>query len=286
MCRQTRQCPAGRTFAAVLLAVAVAMPAALARQSVTASGPRFEISFTARRAPNPSPAGFTSPSAGPTTGRRSSRRARPACRCSRAPSMSWRRTRPSPIGPDDLGHPIESLRDLPAGEYWVQPFVNVYTKFARADGQTVWLHMDQWEGQNWKRSPGNLFGDPVQMHFDPTSSTPIKLVADKVIPPVAGAGRHAKRQAHQDSESDPDQVVGPADLPRRDRAAAEGLRQASRREVSGRLLAGPLLARRAGRRSTGGDAAFAQLLARGRHAAHDLRARCSIRRRTTTTRTA
>src|SRR5207302_10855635 len=55
-----------------------------------------------------------------------------------------------------FGHPIQSLRDLPPGEYWAQPFVNVYTRFARGDGHTVWLHMDQWEGQNWKRSPGTL----------------------------------------------------------------------------------------------------------------------------------
>jgi hypothetical protein len=66
----------------------------------------------------------------------------------------------------------------------VQPFVNVYTKFARADGHTVWLHMDQWEGQNWKNSPGNLFGDPVKITFDPRALTPIRLTADKVIPPV------------------------------------------------------------------------------------------------------
>src|SRR3954454_17624292 len=26
---------------------------------------------------------------------------------------------------DDRGHPIRSLHDLPAGEYWMQPFVNV-----------------------------------------------------------------------------------------------------------------------------------------------------------------
>jgi len=84
----------------------------------------------------------------------------------------------------DPGHPLASLRDLPAGEYWVQPFVNVYTKFARADGRTVWLHMDQWEGQNWKRSPGNLLGDPVKVTYDPTSSQPIALVADKAIPPI------------------------------------------------------------------------------------------------------
>ena len=37
------------------------------------------------------------------------------------------------IGGDDRGHPIASLRDIPAGEYWVQPFVNVYTRFSRAD---------------------------------------------------------------------------------------------------------------------------------------------------------
>jgi Putative esterase len=88
------------------------------------------------------------------------------------------------IGPDDFGHPVASLRDLPAGDYWVEPFVNVYTKFARADGHTVWLHMDQWEGQNWRRSPGNLYGNPVQVHFDPASSDPIRLVADQVIPPI------------------------------------------------------------------------------------------------------
>ena len=83
------------------------------------------------------------------------------------------------------GYPVKSLRDLPGGDYWAQPFVNVYTRFARADGHTVWLHMDQWEGQNWKRSPGNIYGDPVKIHFDPASSTPITLVADKVIPPIA-----------------------------------------------------------------------------------------------------
>ncbi len=84
----------------------------------------------------------------------------------------------------DLGHPVPSLLDLPAGEYWVQAFVNVYTRFARADGHTVWLHMDQWEGQQWNRSPGNLFSEPVKVRIDPKSAEPIRLVCDKVIPPV------------------------------------------------------------------------------------------------------
>jgi hypothetical protein len=88
------------------------------------------------------------------------------------------------ITSDDRGQPLRSLRDLPAGEYWMQPFVNVYTRFPRADGKTVWLHNDQWEGQDWKRSPGNLFGDPVRVKFDPKSSVPVRLIANKVIPPI------------------------------------------------------------------------------------------------------
>lgn len=94
---------------------------------------------------------------------------------------------PVTIDATTFGFPVQSLRDIPAGDYWAQAFVNVYTKFARADGHTVWLHMDQWEGQNWKRSPANIAGAPVQIHFDPASTTPIALVADKVIPPLTPA---------------------------------------------------------------------------------------------------
>ncbi len=86
--------------------------------------------------------------------------------------------------PSAAGHPVRRLADLPPGEYWVQPFVNVYTRFPRADGHTVWLHMDQWEGQNWRTSPGNLYGDPLRLRVDPGTTTPIRLVADQVIPPI------------------------------------------------------------------------------------------------------
>jgi len=92
--------------------------------------------------------------------------------------------KPVVVDASAFGHPLRSVRDVPAGDYWVQPFVNVYTRFARTDGHTVWLHMDQWEGQNWKRSPGNLYGEPTRVHVDPHATTPIRLVADKVIPPI------------------------------------------------------------------------------------------------------
>jgi hypothetical protein len=88
------------------------------------------------------------------------------------------------ITADERGHPLKSLRDLPAGDYWMQPFVNVYTRFPRADGKIVWLHNDQWEGQDWKRSPGNLLGDPVKVTFDPRSPAPIRLVASRAIPRI------------------------------------------------------------------------------------------------------
>lgn len=88
------------------------------------------------------------------------------------------------IDSGDFGAPVRSLANIPAGTYWMEPFVNIYTRFPRADGHTVWMHMDHWEGQNWKKSPGNIYGTPVKVHFDPSSSKPIHLVADHVIPPV------------------------------------------------------------------------------------------------------
>ena len=87
-----------------------------------------------------------------------------------------------------FGHPVASLNDIPKGEYLVQAFVNVYTKFERADGRTVWLHMDQGEGQNWRRSPGNLFSTPRRVVFDPRAKDAkariLDLVCDQVIPPI------------------------------------------------------------------------------------------------------
>ncbi len=92
--------------------------------------------------------------------------------------------RPAVIDGSVFGWPVESLDALPPGEYWVQGFVNVYTRFARADAHTVWLHMDQWEGQNWRRSPGNLFSEPQQVTIDPRRDTTIRIVCDQVNPPL------------------------------------------------------------------------------------------------------
>jgi hypothetical protein len=87
------------------------------------------------------------------------------------------------IDNSDLGSPLAHLPDIPAGDYYVQAMVNVYSEFHRADGHTLWMHDDQWEGQRWQRSPGNLYSKAVKMHIDPVSGV-IRLIADQVIPPV------------------------------------------------------------------------------------------------------
>ncbi len=65
---------------------------------------------------------------------------------------------PGIIDGDTPGYPLHSLKDIPAGDYYVQALVNVYTEFHRADGHVIWAHMDQWEGQQFNQ----LARQPVQ----------------------------------------------------------------------------------------------------------------------------
>jgi len=84
-----------------------------------------------------------------------------------------------------FGYPLESIRDIPAGEYYVQGFINVYTEFRRSDGFTLWMHNDQWEGQDWRRGEGNLYSTVKKLFLDPSKPGVIDLICDQVIPPVA-----------------------------------------------------------------------------------------------------
>lgn len=88
------------------------------------------------------------------------------------------------IDETDVGSPIDSIRDLPPGDYYVQCLFNLYSEFRRADGHTVWMHDDRWEGQRFERSPGNLYGEPQRLHIDPARGGVFKLAAAKIIPPV------------------------------------------------------------------------------------------------------
>ncbi len=83
-----------------------------------------------------------------------------------------------------LGYPLRSLGSLPAGDYYVQALLSVYTKFARADGHTIWAHMDQWEGQEFTTSPGNLVSAVRRVHLDPRRGFRVRLALDRLLPPV------------------------------------------------------------------------------------------------------
>ncbi len=83
-----------------------------------------------------------------------------------------------------LGYPPKSLLEIPEGDYFVQGLINVYTQFKRSDGHVIWAHMDQWEGQQFNSSPGNLYSKTQKVHLDPDRGYTIKLSLDQIIPPV------------------------------------------------------------------------------------------------------
>lgn len=82
------------------------------------------------------------------------------------------------------GAPEATLAELAPGDYYVQALFNIYSEFRRADGHTLWAHNDQWEGQNFARSPGNLHSEPQLVHLAAGGAGAIRLTVDHVIPPI------------------------------------------------------------------------------------------------------
>jgi hypothetical protein len=82
------------------------------------------------------------------------------------------------------GYPVRSLAELPPGDYYVQTLLNVYTEFHRSDGHTIWAHMDQWEGQRFNASPGNLYSKMMKIHLGAGGSHGIRIALTEVIPPI------------------------------------------------------------------------------------------------------
>jgi hypothetical protein len=144
--------------------------------------PKFEISFS------------QSVHQGPITGRLLlfiSRTKDPETRFQDDPEMlglNVEQLRPNEAAVMDdtaTGYPAVGLNDIPSGDYYVQALLNVYTEFHRADGHTIWAHMDQWEGQQFNRSPGNLYSQVLKVHLDRSQNYKIRLSLTEVIAPVA-----------------------------------------------------------------------------------------------------
>ncbi|HKO44015.1 MAG TPA: hypothetical protein VJU84_12125 [Pyrinomonadaceae bacterium] len=104
------------------------------------------------------------------------------------------------IDANAFGYPIKSLSELKPGDYWVQGLLHRYETFKRSDGHTVKLPMDRGEGQQWNRAPGNLYSAPQKVTITATDARTIKVVLDKVIPPIE-APKDTKYIKHVKMES-------------------------------------------------------------------------------------
>ena len=88
------------------------------------------------------------------------------------------------IDADALGYPLRSLSDVPAGDYWVKAWLNVYTTFERADGHVVKLPMDHGDGQTWHGKPGNLVSEPMRVTLDPNDAGSVRISLNRELPPI------------------------------------------------------------------------------------------------------
>jgi hypothetical protein len=90
--------------------------------------------------------------------------------------------KPLIFDPKSFGYPIEKLEDLPEGTYTIQAFIQKYETFARSDGHTVKLPMDQGEGRQWAKAPHNIYSIPQKIDWKKGQNVQLKI--DQIIPPV------------------------------------------------------------------------------------------------------
>jgi hypothetical protein len=95
------------------------------------------------------------------------------------------------IDENTFGHPVESLSQLPVGDYFVQAVFNVYTECKRSDGHTVWVHWDM-DGRSFNTSTGNLYSEVQKIRLDPAAGYRVGLVLNKVMPPPADQPANTK----------------------------------------------------------------------------------------------
>ena len=96
----------------------------------------------------------------------------------------WEPGQPAVIDSESFGYPIESITDIPPGDYYVQALLHRYETFQLASGFTVKLPMDQGEGQQWNRSPGNLYSNPVKIFIDTQKGGEFEIELDNEIEPI------------------------------------------------------------------------------------------------------
>ncbi|MBK8969603.1 MAG: hypothetical protein IPM36_23670 [Lewinellaceae bacterium] len=97
---------------------------------------------------------------------------------------AWAPGEPARFDGGESGYPIQQLRDLPAGEYYVQALLHRYETFHRKDGHTVKMPMDRGEGQQWNRAPGNLYSTVQKIQYNPLLKRIFRIDLNQKIPPI------------------------------------------------------------------------------------------------------
>ncbi|MCU0383835.1 MAG: hypothetical protein MUF68_07180 [Cyclobacteriaceae bacterium] len=82
-----------------------------------------------------------------------------------------------------FGYPIQHLKEIPAGDYYVQALLNRYETFTLKNGKTVKLPPDRGEGQQWNEKPGNFYSKPTKVSIHKTGET-ISIELTESIPPI------------------------------------------------------------------------------------------------------
>jgi len=105
----------------------------------------------------------------------------------------------SPNGPAIFGVDVEQLQpgqtatvddsapgfprkvsELPAGDYFAQAILQVYTQVHRSDGHIIWVHLNDGEQEFFNTAAGNLYSSVEKIHLGSGGS--FNLALDHVIP--------------------------------------------------------------------------------------------------------
>jgi len=78
----------------------------------------------------------------------------------------WQPGQAQVVDPSAWGYPIRSLKDVPAGEYYVQALLNKYETFHRSDGKTVKIFDAQPVPAKGPKGIGGKMGEIVAFDAD------------------------------------------------------------------------------------------------------------------------
>jgi hypothetical protein len=81
------------------------------------------------------------------------------------------------------GYPLESLAALPAGEYFAQAVLQLYTRVERSDGHTPWVPINDGKIATFNTATGNLYSEVVPVKIEEGSEI-ISIEMDQVIAPT------------------------------------------------------------------------------------------------------